>query len=69
MAGKEGEIPQEQMGFVRRGADKLAGVNNFVDKGTIAVGVIMLSAPVIAFGILSLWSGNYVRDNYIRKKK
>lgn len=67
--GKEGgPIPPEQMGFVRKTADNLAGINNTVDKGVIAVGVIMLSAPVVAFGILSLWAGNHVRDKYIRKR-
>lgn len=58
----------EHMGFFRRQADRLAEANTVVDKLTIGVGIIMLSAPVVAFGVLSLLTGNYIRDNYIRKK-
>jgi hypothetical protein len=68
MGVKEGQIPREEMGFIRKTADNLAGVNNTVDKGVIVVGAIMLSAPVVAFGLLSLWTGNYIRDNHIRRR-
>jgi hypothetical protein len=61
-------IPPEQMGIVRKAADRMVGVGNAVDMVTIGVGVLMLSAPVVAYGALSLMAGNYVRENYIRKK-
>jgi len=58
----------ENIGFFRRQADRLAEASTVVDKFTIGIGIIMLSAPVIAFGILGLLTGNYIRDTYIRKK-
>jgi hypothetical protein len=67
--GKEGQpIPPEEMGFIRKTADTAAGINNTVDKGVIAVGAVLLSVPIVAIGLISLWTGNYMRDKYIRKK-
>lgn len=67
MVGKESFRAEELSGW-RKGADRLVGLGNVVDVFTIGIGVIIASAPAVAFGILGLVGGKFVREEVIRKK-
>ena len=61
-------IRPEQMGFMRRTADRMVTAGNVVDGAMIMIGLIAQVATVVALGIVGLIAGMHLKDE-IRKGK
>lgn len=61
-------LTREQMSPVRKTADTLIGGGNFIDVGTVIVGVAIGNPVIAGAGVASFAVGKEVQNEWIRKK-